>query len=247
MLDSLLQANTTKVCNKCGVVKTLAEFPIDGRAPTGRAGRCEDCRRAQRLDWESRNPEKVKTGKDNYVRRHPDRMAEIKSRVLEAEREATKARRGETWGPRQTSDGRRCSGCKLRKPLDAFGVSVRYHDGFQPYCRECSRANARAYAKNVPPEKAAARRRRVNLKMLYGLSVEAFDALLASQGHRCGICREAVPSRGRCANAVDHDHTTGAVRGILCMKCNAGLGQFRDSPAFLRAAADYLDRSRGET
>lgn len=71
----------------------------------------------------------------------------------------------------------------------------------------------------------------------YGLTVAAVDALLAAQNYTCAICKEA-PDTGP---KVDHCHTTGAVRGILCNSCNTGLGQFGDSAARLRAAADYLE------
>jgi hypothetical protein len=59
----------------------------------------------------------------------------------------------------------------------------------------------------------------------------------------CWICREPEPVAGR-RLAVDHDHATGAVRGFLCSRCNNVLGRMRDSADLLRAAADYLDRSR---
>jgi hypothetical protein len=65
--------------------------------------------------------------------------------------------------------------------------------------------------------------------------VEA-DEMLKDQGGSCAICRAAPAAH------VDHDHETGAVRALLCFNCNGGLGQFRDDPAVLRAAADYVER-----
>jgi hypothetical protein len=78
------------------------------------------------------------------------------------------------------------------------------------------------------------------LKVRYGLTPEAFVAILVTQGYRCAICR--VPLDGDRRPDVDHDHVTLRVRGILCHPCNTGLGGFRDSPTALRAAADYLER-----
>ncbi len=80
----------------------------------------------------------------------------------------------------------------------------------------------------------------------YGLSLDAVRALLEAQGGVCAICGAelAIEQRGRSHQGtvpnVDHDHSTGSVRGILCHFCNAGLGYFRDRRVNLTAAANYL-------
>jgi hypothetical protein len=74
---------------------------------------------------------------------------------------------------------------------------------------------------------------------LYGLTPEAYAALLETQDARCAICRTDTPG-GKGGWHVDHNHATGLVRGLLCTNCNQGLGQFADDPDRLRAAADYL-------
>jgi hypothetical protein len=78
--------------------------------------------------------------------------------------------------------------------------------------------------------------RKSHLKRKYGLTLEGFDALLVSQGGRCAICGKAD------ADNVDHDHATGAVRGILCWNCNIAIGQFEDDIDRVCAAAAYLSR-----
>lgn len=75
---------------------------------------------------------------------------------------------------------------------------------------------------------------------MYGLTVRELHELMERQGRACAICR--TPDWGVKGPSVDHCHTTGAVRGILCGSCNNGLGRFRDDPARLRAAAAYLER-----
>lgn len=70
---------------------------------------------------------------------------------------------------------------------------------------------------------------------------EQYDALLVLQEGLCAICRKAPPERRRLA--VDHDHQTGTVRGLLCSRCNLGLGYFKDDPDHLRAATAYLERT----
>jgi len=80
----------------------------------------------------------------------------------------------------------------------------------------------------------------------YGISLEEYERLLNEQGRRCRICRTDDPGtqRRNCSKppsfAVDHDHRTGKVRGLLCERCNRGLGQFRDNAGILKAAISYL-------
>lgn len=92
--------------------------------------------------------------------------------------------------------------------------------------------------------RAAAQARRRKLAG-YGLTEAEYQAMLAAQGGLCAICRtpEAVKGKPEASFRVDHCHTTGAVRGLLCAHCNSGLGQFRDDPTLLRKAAAYLTRS----
>lgn len=80
--------------------------------------------------------------------------------------------------------------------------------------------------------------RAVLLRKTYGMSLEDYDDLLRSQGGRCAICRKA-PSPTKML-AVDHNHRTGVIRGLLCHLCNTGLGVFRESPDLMQRALDYL-------
>jgi hypothetical protein len=74
----------------------------------------------------------------------------------------------------------------------------------------------------------------------YGITHEDRDALLARQGGCCAICKSTEPpSRGW---HIDHDHATGEVRGILCNKCNTGLGLFKENVKTFHAAIDYLGK-----
>lgn len=75
----------------------------------------------------------------------------------------------------------------------------------------------------------------------YGITGERYNAMLAEQEGRCAICRRE-PSTKRLW--IDHNHATGAVRGLLCNACNSALGLLGDSPKRLAAASEYL-RERG--
>ena len=95
--------------------------------------------------------------------------------------------------------------------------------------------DAAKYAAN--PAKYAAWARVANLRK-YGLTVETYDALSQSQNDTCAICNSVCTGGRRLA--VDHDHSTGKTRGLLCAGCNVSLGHLKDSPAVLSTALRYL-------
>lgn len=68
--------------------------------------------------------------------------------------------------------------------------------------------------------------------------------LIAAQGNRCAICGCLGEDAPRKRLVLDHDHATGRIRAMLCLQCNSGLGQFRDSPELLAAAIRYLQEHR---
>ena len=73
---------------------------------------------------------------------------------------------------------------------------------------------------------------------VYGITADEYQALKEYQGGLCAICRRADGSTRRLS--VDHDHSTGRIRSLLCRPCNDMLGHLRDDPAAFRRAADYL-------
>jgi hypothetical protein len=77
------------------------------------------------------------------------------------------------------------------------------------------------------------------LKSRYSMNPADYERALEEQQGRCAICRSKCDAYSRLS--VDHDHDTGRFRGLLCNKCNHGLGRFRDRPDLLRAAAIYLE------
>lgn len=102
-------------------------------------------------------------------------------------------------------------------------------------------------AKN--PEAFKLIQRRIALKRKYGLTVEQYQAMLDSQGGLCAICRQPegkTSNRGEPISlSVDHCHTTGRVRQLLCVMCNIVVGCSRERPEVLLAAVEYLKRHNG--
>ena len=79
-------------------------------------------------------------------------------------------------------------------------------------------------------------------KRVYGITREAWEAQLAWQKGCCAICEGPKPTWGNWL--IDHDHRTGVFRGLLCRKCNTGLGLFQDSEHVLARALNYLREVR---
>ena len=90
------------------------------------------------------------------------------------------------------------------------------------------------------PERYKYSQRNATLRKKYGIGVEEYDALLEKQGGVCAICG-VNENYSSWYFAVDHDHLTGEVRGLLCNKCNSAIGQLKDDPALIRKALAYLE------
>lgn len=98
----------------------------------------------------------------------------------------------------------------------------------------------RLWRAKQPKEKIRQEHRKYNLKKCFGLSLEQYDLMLKAQKGRCAICRrpETKYHRKLC---VDHDHKTGRIRGLLCIRCNGGLSFF-DNRELLDAMTKYLKK-----
>jgi hypothetical protein len=108
--------------------------------------------------------------------------------------------------------------------------------------KERSRAASKRW-KQANPEKLALTKRRANLKLWYGVTPEWFDATLAAQ-RGCAVCKTEDASKRGGWN-VDHDHSSGKTRGVLCGHCNRAIGSLKDSPEVCVSAAEYLRFHRG--
>ena len=167
-------------------------------------------------------------------------------------------------------DLKRCTKCAEVKPLSEFYAMCGMRDGHRNDCKECSRAakrartavdpeanraRARQWAADNPERRAAyqaeyrnrpERKRDMRdryYRRTYGITADEADAILEAQYGRGAICARLAPERLGSMH-LDHDHTTGQIRGFLCLDCNHGLGKLRDSPELLLRALVYL-RQRG--
>jgi hypothetical protein len=133
-----------------------------------------------------------------------------------------------------------CPGCEQSKPKSEFGPMKTAYQGLRPRCRECvAREGRERRAAQTPEQRArrAAIERRSRIKTAYGkVGLEA-DARIRD-GHGCDVCGNRTKRM-----AIDHDHVSGAVRGILCKDCNLVLGWMDDDPERFDALAAYLRKA----
>ena len=160
---------------------------------------------------------------------------------------------------------KKCSKCGIEQSLDNFYRASETRDGYRGDCKACFQARAKARYPLVReqaiertrqwaadnPDRVKARQaeyrasgrkaisdRKSHLRRKYGITPAEYDELLDRQGGGCAICGRP-PTPGISLH-VDHDHATGAIRGLLCFRCNNALGDFDDDRDRLWAALAYL-------
>lgn len=139
--------------------------------------------------------------------------------------------------PPQRWPNRRCTKCGVRlneKNCRLKSIQNNVFPLYFSYCKPCHRKLYRQYNK-----KYAERQRFNQLKRKYNLSRERFLTMMKQQNNRCGICR-----KGGVALEVDHKHDSKKrVRGLLCHKCNTGIGLLQDNIRVVRSALSYLQKN----
>lgn len=153
-----------------------------------------------------------------------------------------------------------CSACKTYKSTDQFHKNDKNKNGVSGKCKECTSIYDMARRGNPIPKKDNYKfkvpksdpsyMRRKALKRDHGISLEEFEEMEKNQNFVCAICGNKESSKGKNTVvmnlSVDHCHNTGKIRGLLCTKCNWGIGLIQDNPKLLLNAAKYLIKSRME-
>lgn len=147
-----------------------------------------------------------------------------------------------------------CSTCREELPLtfDYFYRSNREKYGFEYRCKNCLRLKKKKYqeseqAKTNRNKRDKNRRQsshgqemkqRHRLKYKFNLTLEQYDQMVEQQNGKCAICNQIDISGKRLA--VDHDHQTGKIRGLLCSNCNLLLGRVESTPELFSKMMKYL-------
>lgn len=142
--------------------------------------------------------------------------------------------------PMETLETYRCGLCHEHKPREHF---YWYNTGHRGYCKPCAKAKAVAWNREGKRYLTINRR---HILRRYGMSEDDYKQLLHQQGYACAICGVSFGGVTGWTKTLhlDHCHTEGAPRAILCKRCNTGLGHWEDNPELLRRAAEYIERYR---
>lgn len=158
----------------------------------------------------------------SLCRKHYERMQRNGSVVPKTNVRPRKAGPGENW----------CSKCSQFLPVALFSKSKHRSNGLVSVCKDCaSDVNKEAY----DSERTWARK----IRSRYGMSVGEYNELHDRQDGKCAICKQSGMERLH----VDHCHETGAIRGLLCWRCNTTLGKVEDSVELLASMINYLDEA----
>jgi hypothetical protein len=142
-------------------------------------------------------------------------------------------------------DTKKCTTCSQTKPVAEFGTQrgrLRHH------CKVCKNKESREwYEQNKERKKELSKnyrdiKKNQDLKKSYKITLDDYNKMLVEQNHSCKICfsHQDKLKRRLC---VDHDHTTGKVRGLLCDTCNRSLGLLKDNIEVMKRAVTYLEAS----
>lgn len=110
-------------------------------------------------------------------------------------------------------------------------------------CSDCGKIHLSTYKTSKCKNCLRRYNKDFNLKLDFGISLEQYEDILIDQLGVCAICNKKEPVKNK-RLAVDHCHTSGKIRGLLCSNCNLALGHFKDNVQFLANAISYLESNK---
>lgn len=153
---------------------------------------------------------------------------------------------------------RTCSKCFETKSIDGFAIDRLFKCGRKRWCRPCANEHGRNYkklhAKRLADKqrenalKNPDRHKGYKIKHKYGCTIETYNQLFKRQNGVCAICLKPdsiIRANGTSPLSIDHDHSTGVIRGLLCARCNGALGLLREDRKIIQNLLDYLSCASG--
>ena len=158
-----------------------------------------------------------------------------------------------------------CCKCKEEKPVSEFHKDKNSSDGYTYQCKACRNAKYKEYY-HANTDKIKEKRdrdkdyrkeyysdperkfkyRKKWIERTFNIDYSLYEDLLAKQNNVCAICGREETAKNAKYLAVDHDHETGEIRGLLCSACNRALGLLQDKPSIIEKAYKYLRKYKNE-
>ncbi len=139
-----------------------------------------------------------------------------------------------------------CFRCKEEKDISSFSKSKSNKSGYKSYCKVCHSEYTNIYRKNKRlknPDAYFKHEKERKLIFKFKINLEEYESQIKAQGNRCKICNVIGEDTHKGMLCLDHDHTSGKIRGFLCDRCNMGLGHFKDDISLLEKAIEYLQKN----
>ena len=146
-----------------------------------------------------------------------------------------------------------CRLCLQEKELDFFVKSKAFSSGYDTVCLDCSRQKVKEWRKNNPEKRKLQLQKESgkdynhnkHLKKKYNITRKEYLEMFTAQGGNCAIClTNQIEFEKRLF--VDHCHTTGKIRQLLCSSCNSVLGFAKENPTILQNAINYIKKHNGK-
>jgi hypothetical protein len=149
---------------------------------------------------------------------------------------------------------KKCTKCGTLKPFTEFSKDKYKQDGHRSACKECNKQDHIRRYTNDPdgcknrskeyrkknPEKVKTSNRNTKLKRNYGITHDDYVAMIKNQSNKCACCSKETDKL-----VVDHNHTTGQVRELLCNQCNTALGLLNEDVTVMQNMINYTRKHNG--
>ena len=153
-----------------------------------------------------------------------------------------------------------CTNCGKDKYSDEFHKDSKKANGLTSWCKECrnetrksrywkdpigQRERVKKYRESLTQEQRYKANRNTKLKQAYGLTHEQVEEMKRLQNYKCYVCSKQESEAGSKGLVVDHNHTTGQVRKLLCNRCNTALGLLNEDVGIFTSLIEYVKEHNG--
>lgn len=153
-----------------------------------------------------------------------------------------------------------CTNCNIKKDTKEFHKDKKKVSGLTSWCKDCrnkarsnhywkdpeaGRKRSADYRESLTQEERYIRNRNTKLKQAYGISHDDYLLMLEQQYYKCACCGKDNKDAGVKGLVVDHNHTTGAIRELLCTQCNTALGLLKEDEIIIDSLLNYVRKHDG--